>query len=62
MSHGPEITPFAEAHDRAWYRRAFQSAYLGLYAHRNEADARRAVAFLHQRMASLEAGGTSHTK
>ncbi|MCH8333531.1 hypothetical protein IIC65_06315, partial [Candidatus Sumerlaeota bacterium] len=29
-----------------WYRKAFKGQYLELYAHRNEADAARAVDFL----------------
>ncbi len=36
----------AEAHDSAWYRKAFGAGYLDLYAHRDESDAARAVEFL----------------
>ncbi len=36
----------AEPQDPAWYRRAFRAPYLDLYAHRDEADAARAVAFM----------------
>ena len=36
------------APDAPWYRRAFQARYLELYAHRNEADAARAVDFIEE--------------
>ncbi len=43
----PLIPPSpGEAHDSAWYRKAFGAGYLDLYAHRDDADAARAVQFL----------------
>lgn len=44
----PAATTFspAEAHDGPWYRKAFEAGYLELYAHRDEADAARAVEFV----------------
>lgn len=34
----------------AWYEKAFEAAYLHLYAHRNESDARRATDFIASRV------------
>lgn len=43
--------PELEADQRApWYRRAFQRRYLDLYAHRNRADAERAMRFMRRRL------------
>lgn len=40
----------SEPHDSPWWRKAFGAGYLDLYAHRDEADAARAVAFLRARL------------
>jgi SAM-dependent methyltransferase len=45
MSAAPNA-PGDEPHDLPWYCKAFEAGYLNLYAHRDEADAARALDFL----------------
>lgn len=44
--NGSPRPPDEETHDLPWYCKAFEAGYLNLYAHRDDTDAARALAFL----------------
>lgn len=49
-SDGVRTPPDEGPPEAAWYESAFEAAYLHLYAHRNESDARRATDFIASRI------------